>query len=137
MYDEILAFLKPGVTAGQLVEKTRELGASVAPKSGPLAGARARMTLHGRGLGDDHPLVLDGGSAGPDDVYEGTKRAWETTFPENGVYICKPGIATADRRYHFEWGDTVRTTAKGAVRMGKAPHGIIISGPRQVSWPQD
>lgn len=42
-----------------------------------------------------------------------------------------------NRRYHFEWGDTVRTTPKGAVRMGKAPHGIVISEPRQVSWPQD
>lgn len=137
MYDEILAFLKPGVTIGQVVEKTRELGAQVAPKTGPLAGARARMTLHGRGLGDDHPLVLDGGSAGADAVYEGTSHAWDAAFPENGVYICKPGIATADRRYHFEWGDTIRTTPKGAVRMGKAPHGIVISEPRQVSWPQD
>jgi Xaa-Pro aminopeptidase len=137
LYDELLGFLKPGVTVGQVVEKTRELGGQVAPKTGPLAGARARLTLHGRGLGDDHPLVLDGGSSGPGSVYEGTQRAWDARFPENGVYICKPGVATADGRYHFEWGDTVRTTARGAVRMGKSPHGIIISEPRQVTWPPD
>jgi Xaa-Pro aminopeptidase len=130
LYGEILAFLKPGVTIGQLVEKTEEIGNEVAPKTGPLAGAKAGMTLHGRGLGDDHPLVLSGG-------YEGTRRAWDAQFPENGVYICKPGIRTADRRYEFSWGDTVRTTPKGAVRMGKSPHGIIISEPRDVSWPQD
>jgi len=135
LYDEILDFLKPGVTIGQVVEKTRELGSEVAPQRGPLAGATARMTLHGRGLGDDHPLVLDGGSR--ESIYEGTQRAWEAQFPENGVYICKPGIHTADGRYHFEWGDTVRTTPKGAVRMGKSPHGIIISEPREVHWPQD
>ena len=137
LYDEILSFLKPGVTTGQVVEKTRELGRQVAPSTGPLAGARARMTLHGRGLGDDHPLVLDGGSSGADQVYEGTRRAWDSPIPENGVYICKPGIASADGRYHFEWGDTVRTTPRGAVRMGKSPHGIIISEPHDVEWPRD
>jgi Xaa-Pro aminopeptidase len=130
LYDELLAFLKPGVTVGQLVEKTDEVGAQVAPSTGPLAGAKVAMTLHGRGLGDDHPLVLSGG-------YEGTRRAWDAQFPENGVYICKPAIRTADRRYEFAWGDPVRTTPKGAVRMGKSPHGIIISEPHDVSWPQD
>jgi Xaa-Pro aminopeptidase len=137
LYDEILAFLKPGITVGAIVERTRALGTAVSPRTGPLAGARARMTLHGRGLGDDHPLVLDGGSAGSDAVYEGTQRAWQAQLPENGVYICKPGIATADRRYHFEWGDTVRTTPRGAVRMGKSPYGMIISQPESVTWPRD
>lgn len=130
LYDEILDFLRPGVTVGQVVEKTHEVGAQVAPKTGPLAGAQASMTLHGRGLGDDHPLVLSGG-------YEGTQRAWTSAFPENGVYICKPTISTADRRYSFGWGDTVRTTPKGTVRMGKSPHGVVISEPREVTWPRD
>jgi Xaa-Pro aminopeptidase len=129
LYDEILSFLKPGVTVGQLIEKTDALGKSIAPQSGPLAGATASMTMHGRGLGDDHPLVTS--------TSEGARRAWNAPFPENGVYICKPGVKTADGRYSFEWGDTVRTTAKGAVRMGKASHGVMISQPREVSWPKD
>src|SRR5204863_8869949 len=90
MYDELLAFLRPGVTIGQVVEKTRELGSQVAPSTGPLAGSYARLTLHGRGLGDDHPLVLDSGRPGQSEIYEGTKRAWDAQLPENGVYICKP-----------------------------------------------
>jgi hypothetical protein len=117
------------VTVGQLIEKTDALGKSIAPKSGPMAGATASMTMHGRGLGDDHPLVTS--------TSEGARRAWDTPFPENGVYICKPGVRTGDGRYAFEWGDTVRTTAKGAVRMGKSPHGVMISQPREVSWPKD
>jgi len=137
MYDELLAFLHPGVTIGQVVEKTRELGSQVAPSTGPLAGAYARLTLHGRGLGDDHPLVLDSGRPGQSEIYEGTKRAWDAQLPENGVYICKPAITTADGQWSFAWGDTVRTTARGAVRMGKSPHGVIISEPHEVSWPQD
>ncbi|HLH22824.1 MAG TPA: M24 family metallopeptidase [Chloroflexota bacterium] len=130
LYDEVLAFLKPGVTVGELVLKTREVAARLAPKRGPLAGATAGMLLHGRGLGDDRPLIIPSG-------YEGTDRAWSQPFPENGVYICKPGVQTADDRYRFEWGDTIRTTATGAVRMGRAPHGVIISEPREVSWPTD
>lgn len=129
LYDELLEFLKPGVTIGQLVEKTHQLGEQVAPQTGPLAGARATLTMHGRGLGDDTPLIVE--------RYESTQRAWNDPFPENGVYICKPSVRTADRRHSFSWGDTVRTTPKGAVRMGKGPHGVIISEPREVSWPRD
>jgi hypothetical protein len=53
------------------------------------------------------------------------------------VYICEPGISTTDGRRHFEWGDMVRTTAKGTVRMGKSPHGIVISQPREAQWPNE
>lgn len=129
LYDRLLAFFKPGITVGALVEETHAQAEALAPKSGPLAGAHASLILHGRGLGDDHPLVVPG--------YEGRERAWSAVFPENGVSIFKPTVYTADRRYHFEWGDTVRTTPVGAVRMGRAPHGVIISEPRDVTWPTD
>jgi Xaa-Pro aminopeptidase len=129
LYDELLSFVKPGVTVGQVVEKTEALGNEVAPKSGPLAGARTALTMHGRGLGDDHPLITSN--------YEAMKRAWNAPLPENGVYICKPAVRTADGAYEFAWGDTVRTTPRGTVRMGKSPHGVIISEPREVSWPRD
>src|SRR5262249_62101184 len=117
------AFFKPGISIGALVEETRALAERLAPRSGPVAGARASLILHGRGLGDDHPLIVPG--------YEGEQRAWQQTFPENGVYICKPTVMTADRRYAFEWGDSVRTTPAGALRMGRAPPRVVISEPRE------
>ena len=129
LYDRLLEFFKPGVTIGGIVEETAALAERLAPRSGTLAGARGSLILHGRGLGDDHPLIVPG--------YEGEQRAWQQTFPENGVYICKPTVATADGRYSFSWGDTVRTTPSGAVRMGHAPHGVDVSEPRQVIWPSD
>src|SRR5439155_2773356 len=91
LYEELLAFIKPGVTVGQVVEKTDELGKQVAPKTGPMAGATAALTMHGRGLGDDHPLITSN--------YEAMKRAWDSPLPENGVYICKPAVKTADGKY--------------------------------------
>ena len=59
-------------------------------------------------------------------------------FPENGVYICKPSILTADERWEFPWGDSVRVTPSGAQRMGRAPHGLVVTEDRPFTdWPQD
>lgn len=130
LYDRLLAYLVPGVKVADLAQRARDLATELAPRQGPLAGATASLILHGRGLGDDHPIILPGG-------YEGTDRARDAAFPENGVYICKPTVRTTDGQYAFEWGDSVRTTARGAVRMGRAPHGVVISEPREVDWPRD
>jgi Xaa-Pro aminopeptidase len=136
LYPELLQTLRSGVSAGALIRKTAELAQRLAPKTGPLAGAKAKLLLHGRGLGDDRPLVLARADAKPD--YEATERSLGLTFPENGVYICKPSILTADERREFPWGDSVRVTPAGAKRMGSAPHGIVISEPRPfASWPRD
>jgi len=79
------------------------------------------------------------GGAGPplEGIRDLMARLLYTPFPENGVYICKPSVSTADRRHSFGWGDTIRTMARRSVRMGKAPHGMMFSEPREVSWPRD
>jgi hypothetical protein len=132
-YPRVLEALKAGVTVGELVHTTLGIGRNLAPTRGPLVGMTASMTLHGRGLGDDRPLVLTrrGGAS----VYQGTDREWNLPFPENGVYICKPTLFTDDGRFGYRWGDTVRTTAKGAVRLGSAAPGMLVSEPADVEWP--
>jgi len=132
-YPRVLELLRAGVTVGDLVRRTVELGARLAPKTGPLAGMQASMTLHGRGLGDDRPLTLT--RSGGDSVYAGTDRHWDLPFPKDGVYVCKPALFTVDGAFMFRWGDTVRTTPGGAVRMGSAPTGLLSSEPREVRWP--
>jgi Xaa-Pro aminopeptidase len=136
LYPELLSLLKPGITAGELISATVDLVAKLRPQSGPLAGARANLVMHGRGLGDDRPLLLANVDAKP--AYESTARSLSLPFPENGVYICKPAIKTADGRHDLTWGDSVRVTPKGAVRLGKAAHGLIVSEPGpQPDWPRD
>jgi len=135
LYPEVLACLKAGATAGEVVRRTVEAGQRLAPPSGPLAGARTSLIVHGRGLGDDRPLLLTQPGGASD--YEATDRAMGLRFPENGVYICKPTIWTSDLEYQFIWGDTVRVTPSGAARLGKAPHGMVVSEPAEVSWPRD
>jgi hypothetical protein len=137
MYPRVLEVLREGATVRELVEATVRIGQEVAPHSGPAAGCRANMTFHGRGLGDDRPLVLTRAGAGLTSIYESTDRTWDHVFPADGVYICKPTLQTADGKRQFRWGDTVRTTRTGAVRMGSAAHGIVVSEAIDVSWPTD
>ena len=51
MFTRALALMKPGVTFGQLIDAC-ERAESTSPK--------ARLTLHGRGAGDDGPLITGG-----------------------------------------------------------------------------
>ena len=136
IYPELLDTLRPDVTVGRLIDKIVELGKRIGTRNGPLAGARASLIVHGRGLGDDRPLLLTSPDARPD--YEATERSLGMGFPENGVYIVKPTIWTADKSHQYIWGDTVRITKAGAKRMGRAPLGMILS-PQEpfTDWPTD
>lgn len=119
LYERFLEWLKPGATLGEAVERTRQLGEQLCPRSGPLAGGGADLHLHGRGLGDDVPLATN-----PETI----ARFGDWQFPENGVYIIKPGVRAGSRPgFRFAWGDTCRTTPSGTVRMGKAPHGLLVA----------
>lgn len=136
LYPRLLEVFRPGITVGELIDKTIEVGKKVAVRSGPLSDAKASLIVHGRGLGDDRPLLLTSLDARP--MYEGTERAMAYEFPENGVYIFKPTIATADKKYQFIWGDSVHLLRGGAKRMGRHPLGLIISEPSSFSkWPTD
>lgn len=117
LYGRLLDFIKPGVTLAAAVEKTRALGDQARPSAGPLSGGGARFVCHGRGLGDDIPLATN---------EEAVKRFGQWRFPENGVFIIKPTVH-AGNGASLGWGDTCRVTATGAVRMGKAPHEMIIA----------
>lgn len=136
IYPELLEMMRPGTTVGRLIDKIVELGKRISTRGGPLAGAQASLIVHGRGLGDDRPLLLTTPDAKPD--YEATERSMAMGLPENGVYIVKPTIWAADKRYNFIWGDTVRITPHGARRMGSAPLGMVVSPQKPFTgWPTD
>lgn len=79
------------------------------------------LTLHGRGLGDDWPLIVGGGPAGGSGNLE-------RPVEENTVFVVKPGVRPRNSTYRGEgitWADTVRVTGTGARRMGKRPQALI------------
>jgi Xaa-Pro dipeptidase len=118
VFNRVCAGMKPGITAGELGKITERAGKKAAPKSGPATGASAALTMHGRGAGDDGPIVIHSTS---------TPRQLDVELLENMVFICKPSVTTADRAYRLTWGDTVVVTGRGARRLGKRAHEIVIA----------
>jgi len=119
IFNRVLENLKPGVTVKELAELTLKAGAAATPKSGPAAGARGDLNMHGRGAGDDGPIIT---------AHAKSPRQLGVTLQENMVFICKPSAISADGESLCTWGDTVVITRNGGKRLGKRPHDLAISG---------
>jgi len=119
VFNRVLENLKPGVTVGELADLTKRTAASAASKTGPAAGARADLTMHGRGAGDDGPIITP---------HARNPKQLGVAMRENMVFICKPSAVSADGEYICQWGDTVMVTKNGGRRLGKRPHDLAVSG---------
>jgi Xaa-Pro aminopeptidase len=119
VFNHVLEGLKPGVTVGELAELTHRSGESAAPKSGPAAEAKAKLTMHGRGAGDDGPIITS---------HARSPRQLNVALRENMVFICKPSATTSDGQRVCTWGDTVVVTSSGGRRLGRRPHDLAVSG---------
>jgi len=118
-FNRVMENLKPGVTVGELAELTRRTADSAAPKTGPAAGAHGDLTMHGRGAGDDGPIITP---------HARSPKQLNVAMRENMVFICKPSAISADGEYTCQWGDTVVATKNGGRRLGKRPHELAVSG---------
>ena len=119
LFEETLAALKPGTTLGELQEGCARLAREVAPRSGPAAGATGLLTMHGRGQGDDGPIITPSAR---------DPKQLGVTLKERMVFILKPQVHTAANDANITWGDTVIVTRSGGQRLGSRPHGIAIAG---------
>jgi Xaa-Pro dipeptidase len=118
VFDEVLQLLKPGITVRELAEKTEAIGRRAAPASGAAAGAKTKLTMHGRGAGDDGPIITNH-ARDPEQLGVALK--------ENMVFICKPSAEKPDGSAICTWGDTVVVTKQGGRRLGKRPHALAVS----------
>ena len=97
--------LRPGATFQELI--------AIAARAGEGSGFSTELIMHGRGLGDDAPMVNRGKvhlDMGP--------------IEENCVFQVKPGAA----RPGFDgctWADSVVVTPEGARRLGKQPVELV------------
>jgi len=119
LWYDMLGRLKPGTTIGELQQRCASYCTEIAPKTGPAAGATGLLNMHGRGAGDDGPIIT--GSA---------KDPKQLSIPlrERMVFILKPGVHTANDSHNTTWGDTVVVTPSGGQRLGTREHGIAIAG---------
>jgi len=114
----VMEHLKPGVTVEELAKLTVQSAAAASPQNGPAAGARGSLNMHGRGAGDDGPIIT---------AHAKNPRQLATQLQENMVFICKPSAISADGQSLSTWGDTVVITAKGGKRLGKRPHELAVA----------
>ncbi len=119
VFEAVREMLRPGVTVKELAEATASAGAKAAPRSGPAAGAECGLTMHGRGAGDDGPIITS---------HAREPEQLATQLKENMVFIFKPHAQTPGRTHICTWGDTTVVTPKGGRRLGKRPHDIAVAG---------
>ena len=119
IYNSLLERLKPGVTVGELATLTEEFCTKMKPTNGYAAGCTALLNMHGRGQGDDGPLITPS-QRRPEQL--------SVQLKENMAFIFKPYVKSADGKYSCCWGDTIVITPKGGRRLGKRPHDLAVSG---------
>jgi len=103
-FERTVAAMRPGVTFGEILE-----ACAATPQVG---GWGARLILHGRGLGDEGPLLTF-----PPYDPEVTARPLQ----EGNTFIIKPNVRRDREGSMAIFGDTVTVTANGARRLGKRP----------------
>lgn len=101
VFQEVLEATKPGVTIGELLK--------LGNKTAMGGRARSRLSMHGRGTGDDGPLAT--GNV--------TKEIAEIEVQEGCCFILKPSVWVDDVPDYGRWGDTVVVGSGGAQRLGK------------------
>jgi Xaa-Pro aminopeptidase len=118
LFEDMLAALRPGTTLGELQTRCARLAEQTAPRSGPAAGASGVLVMHGRGVGDDGPIIT-GSAHDPKQL--------GVPVRERMVFILKPQVHSSDDGYNIAWGDTVVVTPAGGLRLGSFEHGIAIA----------
>jgi len=119
VFNRVLENLTPEITVGELAEITKQAAQGAAPKSGPAAGARGDLTMHGRGAGDDGPIITP---------HAKSPKQLSVAMRENMGFVCKPSAISADGEYTCQWGDTVVVTTSGGRRLGKRLHELAVAG---------
>lgn len=100
-FERTLQAMKPGVTFGEMIE-----ACAATPKVG---GWSARLVLHGRGLGDDGPLI----TTPPYDP-----AIVERPLEAGNVFVIKPAVVRGGDGDTARFGDSVAVTGTGAERLG-------------------
>jgi Xaa-Pro dipeptidase len=110
--------LCPGATLGDLAVLTEQTAERLAPRSGPAKSAKAILNMHGRGQGDDGPIITPS---------QRREQQLATSLESNMVFVLKPFIRSNDGAWDCTWGDTVVVSPKGGRRLGRRPHELVVA----------
>ncbi|MBM2812561.1 MAG: hypothetical protein HW416_3320 [Chloroflexi bacterium] len=102
-YQDIVDVMRPGTTFGQLKEAAEKVG-----RNGKAQGI---LTLHGRGLGDDGPLI----------TIQSDPAVADTPLQAGTVFAVKPTVRWNGLDNTGHVGETVVVTETGVERLGTRP----------------
>jgi Xaa-Pro dipeptidase len=109
-FDRTLELLKPGTTMQELANE-----AMMTALGGRL---QAGLGFHGRGTGDDGPLLIAGMPLKPEIA--------QLALAENCSFAVKPSIIFDGVAEYCRWGDSVVVGKNGGVRLGTRPQELIV-----------
>ena len=108
VFNAALGRFKPGTLFGEVASHVEEVAQDL--------GCRVSLTAHGRGLGEDRPMLV-GGAMSPDIA--------SYVLQEGNCFILKPAVRLPDGP-GINWGDTITVTPQGGQRLGKDKHDIVV-----------
>ncbi len=100
--------LKPGIVFGEFIDSVNSFGQK--------RGMKSLILMHGRGYGDDGPLLT------PQDRGE---RVRDVVMHEGNVFIWKPIAMSDDEKIQYSWGGCVLLTKNGAAQLVQRTPGMI------------
>src|SRR5438552_2827141 len=95
-----LDLMRPGVTFGDLIDFTNSFSRQ--------PSLHTAITLHGRGMGDDGPLITSRASG---------SSIRDLALQEGNAFVWKPYAQTPDAHWRFNFGATVIIGENGAERL--------------------
>jgi Xaa-Pro dipeptidase len=111
VFHTALDALRPGRSFQEVIDAVEKLDAAT-------PGYSMKLTFHGRGLGDDWPLIVDNVPRGT------TGDLSRLAIEPNTAFVVKPTVRPAGTSYRGEritWSDTVVVTDTSARRLGTRP----------------
>jgi Xaa-Pro dipeptidase len=102
-----LEVMTPGATMGELIDFTNGFGGK--------RGMRTAVLMHGRGFGDDGPLLTPRASG---------EEIRDLVIQRGNAWVWKPTAHSADGRISFTWGGDVVVTETGGEPLFKRGHGM-------------
>ena len=109
-FDRVCDRMKPGVTMRELIA------------AGTITGMNGRahtgLGMHGRGTGDDGPLLV-ADRPEPNEVLD-------LPVAEGCSFVVKPSTIVDGSADFSKWGDAVVVTATGTKRLGTRPQSLLI-----------
>ncbi|MBV9119869.1 MAG: M24 family metallopeptidase, partial [Chloroflexi bacterium] len=109
LFEMGLQMMKPGVLFAEVIDAINE--------HGPKREMHSLILMHGRGYGDDGPLLT------PQDVRAEHFR--DVPFEAGNCFVWKPIAYNADRSIQYSWGGCIAVTDHGAEQLVKREQGVV------------